>query len=149
MLARRLGERGVAPAARLLDGNALALAIATVARDGLCEQTAAAAARYALGHDIAATTAAHVLAAIRGTTVAAIFAKLKGVAAGGAAGVGHGRHGGGRGGGVRWDVVQSHLPDAVRSVIDWARSPWKVPVPRPAGPPVPDTGGGESISTNT
>jgi len=38
---------------------------------------------------------------------------------------------------VRWDVVQSHLPDAVRSVIDWARSPWKVPLPRPAGPSLP------------
>ena len=136
MLARRLSERGVAPAGRLLAGGVLAAAVAAVAKTNFAEHTAGAAARHALGHDIAASTVAHVMAALKGTAAATILAKLKGAAAvavlvsvtltaaaGGAA--------------ARWDEVEPHLPQALRRAVDWVRSPWRVPLPRPSVPSVP------------
>jgi len=137
MLARRLSERGVAPAARLLSGNALALAISSVARANFTEHTAANAARIALGHDLAATTAANVLAALKNTAAAAVLAKLKGVAVVALLVTLSAAMAAAAGAAVRWDVVAPHVPQAVRNVVDWARGPWHLPLPRPAGPSVP------------
>jgi RNA polymerase sigma factor (sigma-70 family) len=137
MLARRLSERGVAPAERLLSGNILPLAISAVAGTNFFEQTAAAAAKVALGHDIAAVTTANVLAALKGTALATALAKLKTTAAVAIILCATSAVTAVAGAAVHWDVLQSHLPDSVRQMIDWARSPLRVPVPRPSAPSVP------------
>jgi RNA polymerase sigma factor (sigma-70 family) len=135
LLARRLSERGIAPAGRLLAGGVLAAAIVAIGRAMMIERTTAAAARAALGHDLAATTAAKVIATLKGTAVATMLAKLKGVAVVAvlasitfAAAGGTIRH---------WDALAPHVPDALRRMIDWARMSRQVPLPRPAAPSIP------------
>ena len=81
MLARRLGERGVASPGRLLAGAVLANAIAATVGASMMSRTAEAAVRIATGTDPAAV-AANVMALLKSTTAAAtIAAKLKAPAA--------------------------------------------------------------------
>ena len=130
MLARRLRDRGFTPPGGVLSAGLLATAAQSVGHEALVGHVASAAGHAALGHDLAAAVAQGVLAALKATGAATLFAKLKGVAvvvmiAGlGAAAAGAATR--------ELGAIAPAMPGAVRTVVEWVRGirAWSVPVPR-------------------
>lgn len=134
MLAKRLADRGMAPPNGLLSASLLATAAASAVKGALLGRAASAAARAALGHDLALAVTENVLAALKATGAGALFAKLKGVAV---IALLIGVTAVAAGGATRdWHGVGTGLPEVMRTIARWITPPkgWRVPLPSFRGP---------------
>ena len=131
MLARRLRDRGVTPPGGMLSAALLATATQSVGHEALAGHVASAT----IGHDLAAAVAQGVVAALKATGAATLFAKLKGVAvvavivALGAAAAGAATR--------ELSAIAPAVPAAVRTVLDWVKGirTQTLPLPRWRGNP--------------